>query len=235
MPGVGQLQTQHFLRALRRYGRVPVQWLRYLGPCPNSHNDPYRGFAMDLTCALCGGTGRLYQEMDLPTGAPSGGRLHSFNQVRREVREPVPGVAARLYLSYLPDEYSLGAGDRLILDLREYEARELLKRGAGEGDYLRYPVATLVRAVYGRAGELTAGYALNGTGTQILWDGGPTVGHGYTLAYAFRPTYEVAADGQSQRNPLPDGSRFPSRVTLNLWQQTDVDTEADTVLPAGNL
>jgi hypothetical protein len=226
MGRLGNLNTAHYARLIRTYGRVPAGWHRRVGPCPRPHVATVGGFQIgaDPHCPLCGGTGELLQEMALPTTGRTGGKVYYQNCTQTMLRQ-MPGLeVGDLLLSFFPDEYPLLEGDRLFLSDREARASQQLKRGTGSSDRLTLPRAVGLLQLVSEDGAAT-GYSLDAAGGHVVWDPdtGLAAGKQYTVAYRYLPAYVVFQGTFVQRPVSDDGTPFPARVALKRYQFAATD------------
>lgn len=223
MGSLGQLHTAHFASLIVRYGELPHAWYRRVGPCPNPHLDQVGGFAPDGACALCDGSGTLWEEMALPTRGQSQGKLLLTSANRKNISALLEIAVGDLVCSYLEEDYSLAERDRLVLASREFVFTEKITRGSGAKDRLRHNPVTRVDRVFTAAGAVGSGYAVSGDALGVQWFGGPSVGTDYVIRYRYRPSYVVIGGSHLHRVEASNGDRFPSRVVLRVWHQGPLD------------
>lgn len=224
----GQLNTRHFARFLQRNGERPLRYLRRVGPCPNTHNRAIGLYNTDPTCALCGGVGEVFREVDLAPvweRSPAHGKLALVNALLSKQKQPLELVTGELQCTYLPDDYPLADGDRLYLRSRDaWTSQLLVVSETGGTDYLRLSPVLQIAAVYTADGELDASlYRVSDDERGVTWDASVTQGTQVTLRYQFRPVWMVVAGTQLSRIEADNGDRFPNRCLLRMWQGLDLD------------
>ena len=223
MGNLGNLRTEEFAFLLAEGGEVPAAYYQRVGPCPAGHVDRQSGYSPDSTCSLCHGTGTLYVAQTLPTQGETGGKVLILGLDVRKAKNPLDMQAGDLFCTYLEDDYPFAEGDHLVLSSRELTQTQKLKRGSGASDWLRRSHITRIDAIYTAAGAFAGSKAVGGDGHSVVPAGSLAAGTDYTIRYRYRPRYTVMASSALHRVPAGDGSRFPSRVLLRLWDESPID------------
>lgn len=233
MGTLGQLSTGHFAGLIQRYGETPSAYYRRVGPCPRSHHQVVTGFGPDPTCPLCGGVGELFELADLDqiiaTSAASG-KVVLQSALTSKQKQPIEKVTGEMQCSYLPDDYEMAEGDRLIIGSRDswfQENRIHLPGGTGSGtDYLRYWPLLQIGAVYDADGLVSPSvYGIDATTRGLTFGGTITAGDPYVVRYRYRPQWQVVPSSHLHRVQASNGDRFPNRCLLRQWQGLPTDVK----------
>ncbi len=232
---LGQLRTAHFCAKIRKYGVVPSFWFQRIGPCPASHVNVFSGFTPDVDCPLCGGTGEVYREIDIPPNDVdlTGGKILANVFSSTQHAFPVKIQAGDMRCAFIETEYPFAEGDKIGLSERTEDMSENLVRGSGSSDRLRYwPVFEII-AVYVASGEFNAdSYVISTDKRSIQFSGtnGPTdptdtmaADAQYTVRYRFRPSYIVVQGSFIRRPAATNGELFPTEAVLRRYTQSPMD------------
>lgn len=236
MGTLGQLNSRHFAAKIRQYGEVPAFWLQRVGECPRSHVDAFRGFSPDNDCPLCGGTGEVFRSMTLPTTSElTGGKVLANVIDTKRNPAPVDLIAGDLRLAFIETDYPFAEGDRLGFTNRYEDHSELLVRGTGTGDRLRFSPALSVLALYTEDGLFPSdSYVISTNKREIQFSGsgGPAspsetiaAGAQYTIRYRYRPPFFIV-QGSFQRKPAAtNGNLFPTEAVVRRYIQGSLDQQ----------
>lgn len=227
------LSTEEFAELVADAGEAPAAYRRCFGACPQCQ--PARGtFRPVVDCPVCGGTGTIYQDYEAPGDSLTGGRIALQNA---QIGRTISGILVQqgdISCTFLPGDFPMGDRDRIILASRVHQQAELIERDKARtgslSDRLRLGPATEIVAVFlPVTGELTSDYSLSDDGMQITWTGSgatPAPGSTFAVTYRFQPVFEVPVGTIYRRVEAEDGSLFPARVVLRLFQHRQTDQPA---------
>ena len=231
----GQLSTEAFEGLLLRNGEQPVGYWQRIGPCPNTHRNVLTGATPNPDCALCGGTMEVFQEADLAgiiAASPANGKVLLVNALTQRTKTPVELQAGDIQCSYLPGDYEMADGDRLLLATRDRWHMQLLQRDTDRSgsltDFLRYWPVLAVGAIFGASGVVDpAEYTVSTDERGITWadDATTVAGDQITVRYRYRPQWIVVENSHHRRIEADDGSRFPNKCVLRQWQGLPTDAK----------
>jgi hypothetical protein len=231
----GNLDTAHFAALLKRNGEPLYRYLSRVGPCPHDHNHSLTGFRPDGDCPLCGGTGEVFESLDLDQiGAASaaGGKVLLLNALETKKRQPIELTTNQAQCSFLPTDYPMAEGDRLQFLTRDAWHSELFTFNpdaddAVTGQRLRYWPVLEVQSVYTRDGKLSpALYAISDNEQAVTFtEGAVAAGAQVTVKYRYRKQWVVVTESTLDRVAADNGDRFPSRCILKSWSYAPLDAQ----------
>ena len=173
----------------------------------------------DRSCALCGGTGRLFELQD--TG--------DYRALIRQVDERKDFARfGQIYLgditiTTMPDEIPVGEGDWVDLVTRRFRHEEVVQADGSATTPLSWKPAAELVAVRSLDVEYVSAVdvALASSQEALTWLGTPpALGTRLSLVYDWNPRYLVLPGMVTSRRAV-DGTRMPQRVVGRLWNRED--------------
>lgn len=226
---LGDLEVAEFAELVADVGEVPLRWLRRIGDCSRCGQNIGGFNRRDPSCPVCGGTGTIFREGDLPLDSLTEGKIIAQNAMIGRTRMPVALQEGDLVVTYMSGDYPLGDGDRFILPSRRQTHSERLARGAGTEDKLQYTPVYGIYYVYGQDAEIITGWGLSADSRSVVWDfnaGNPQAGTQYTVLYEYHPEWVIAGGSQHQRVRANTGESFPNRVVMRMFQGAPWDVKS---------
>jgi hypothetical protein len=185
-----------------------------------------RGHTVALpSCPICGGSGEVYRTLPIPTNSPTLGKVVCQNAMVGSRRLPVEVHGGELVCTFQETDYPLGDGDRIALASRPDVTHQILVRGSGPVDRLRFsPVRDVLAVIRGDTlAEAKTGFAVSADRSGIEWTAGPSPGVQYTVSYRYDTSWAILTGSIHRRVRATNGDTFPSRAVLTKWGQHPPD------------